>query len=156
MAPGHDVTLVATVAGNGRRFACPAWRDRPVSIATGERAVSGDVLGGQSTTGATQIGPLGTASFVTSSLASGHHLITAHYGGDPNFTPSDSNTVDVLVGNVDGPTVVDVSRFGYHMHPTTLVVTFSASLDPARARISPTTIWSRVDPTASSERVMTC
>ena len=84
--------------------------------------------------GAGQINADGTVSIVTNSLASGHHLITAHYGGDPNFTPSDSNTVDVLVGNLDGPTLTDVSRYGYHMHPTTLVLTFSAALDPARAQ----------------------
>jgi hypothetical protein len=70
----------------------------------------------------------GTVSLVTNSLASGHHLIKAHYGGDPDFAPSDSNTVDVFVGNLDGPTLTDVSRFGYHMHPTTLVLTFSAAV----------------------------
>ena len=40
----------------------------------------------------------------------------------------------MLVGNLDGPSLTDVSRYGYHMHPTTLVVTFSAALDPARAQ----------------------
>ena len=31
------------------------------------------------------------------------------------------------------PTVTSVSRFGFHMHPTSVVLTFSAALDPARA-----------------------
>ncbi len=32
------------------------------------------------------------------------------------------------------PAVVSVERFGFHMHPTTLVLTFNVPLDPARAQ----------------------
>ena len=88
---------------------------------------------GNAQLGAGEITADGTVTFTTNSLSSGHHLITAHFSGDPNFAPSDSNTIDVLVGSLDGPSITDVSRYGYHMHPTTLVVTFSAALDPTRA-----------------------
>ena len=134
VAPGHDVTLVATVAGNGMVHPVPPGSIGPVHRNQRMCLIRSTFWEGNQQLGAGQIGADGTVSFVTSSLASGHHLITAHYGGDPNFTPSDSNTVDVLVGNLDGPTLTDVSRYGYHMHPTTLVLTFSAGLDPARAQ----------------------
>jgi uncharacterized repeat protein (TIGR01451 family) len=34
----------------------------------------------------------------------------------------------------DGPTVIGLRRFGFHWMPTTLVLTFSAALDPAKAQ----------------------
>ena len=36
----------------------------------------------------------------------------------------------------DGPTVIRLRRFGFHRMPTTLVLTFSAALDPVNARES--------------------
>src|SRR5262249_11110208 len=84
--------------------------------------------------GAGQVNADGTVTITTNSLTPGHHLLTARYDGDPNFSSSQSNTVDVLVGTVDGPTVTRVARYGYHWHPTKLVVTFSAGLDPIRAQ----------------------
>jgi len=52
-------------------------------------------------------------------------------------TPDDNSltqntTVAPVV--VDGPTVTSVQRFGFHALPTTLVLTFDAQLDPARAQ----------------------
>ena len=64
-------------------------------------------------------------------------------------SPAGNGAVDVIVVTPSGtsatspadrfnyvgisPTVVSVERFGFHMHPTTLVLTFSAPLDPERA-----------------------
>ncbi len=64
-------------------------------------------------------------------------------------SPAGNGAVDVMVVTPSGtsatspadrfnyvgisPTVVSVERFGFHMHPTTLVLTFSAPLDPERA-----------------------
>ena len=132
-APGQDVTLVATVAANGVVHPTPPGSTGPVSSPQSTTPFQVTFWEGNQQIGAGQIDASGKASIVTNSLASGHHVITAHYGGDPNFTPSDSNTIDVFVGSLDGPLPVNVSRYGYHMHPTSIVVTFSTALDPARA-----------------------
>ena len=49
VAPGHDVTLVATVAGNGVVHPIPPGSPGPVSSQQSTTAVPGDVLGGEST-----------------------------------------------------------------------------------------------------------
>ncbi len=66
------------------------------------------------------------------------------------FAPTDSAdyttthgaaTIDVVPAGTppppptdEGPTVTGVERFGYHMHPTSLALTFSTALDPADAQ----------------------
>ena len=92
----------------------------------------------------------GHASFVTSALGPGPHVITAAYSGDMNYVSSTSSTVNVVIdNNLPGPTVTLLQRYGYHVQPTTLVLTFSTALDPARAenlsnyRIVPLSRWRR-------------
>jgi hypothetical protein len=75
------------------------------------------------------------AVFSTSTLSPGDHTIVASYGGDAQFSPSFSSAVIAVVPALaDGPTVMEVDRFGYHDRPTTLVLTFNQLLDTATAQ----------------------
>jgi hypothetical protein len=73
------------------------------------------------------------------SLGEGRHTISAAYGGDSSFAASvlasqlvlTVKAVSVPAG--DGPKVDLVQRFGVHMQPTVLVITFNEALDPASA-----------------------
>jgi Bacterial Ig-like domain (group 3)/Beta-propeller repeat len=84
-----------------------------------------------------QVVPLnasGMASFTTASLGTGTHHITAVYNGDANFSTSSggiSQVVDALEG---GPRITLLQRYGYHMRPTLLVLTFDRALDAASAQ----------------------
>jgi hypothetical protein len=90
------------------------------------------------------VGGVDEARFTISTLAAGDHAIKAFYSGDSTYAAS--GLVDPLVqvvkgsepsgnpGPIDPPTVVDVNRFGIHMQPTVLVVTFSEALDPTSAQ----------------------
>jgi hypothetical protein len=62
------------------------------------------------------------------------HSITAVYNGDPNFLAGTSTVFTQHVNTADGPRVTQVQRFGFHAHPTTLVLTFNEALAPARAQ----------------------
>ena len=117
--PGAPVTLTATVttAGTGTptgtvTFTIDGANQPPVTLST----VKGN----------------DQATFTTSSLAPGIHVITATYSGSTTFAPSTSNIVNQVVINpaLDGPIVLSLERFGFHAHPTTLVLTFDKSLDP--------------------------
>src|SRR5262249_28930784 len=93
-------------------------------------------------------GTVATATFRTSTLGIGPHTVLARYVGDTAFSASASDPLAVAITSpvpvvvppvvvppvVDrGPTVTSVLRFGIHRMPTTLVLTFDAPLDPARA-----------------------
>ena len=52
---------------------------------------------------------------------------------DPNRS-NDLVTVQTVVTEAPPITVVTLQRFGFHRHPTLLVLTFSAALDPATAQ----------------------
>jgi hypothetical protein len=82
------------------------------------------------------------ASFSTETLTAGNHTVTASYSGDSSFAGSvvtDPLIQQVILPNhggpppADGPTVVALDRFGIHMQPTVLVLTFNDGLDPASA-----------------------
>jgi Bacterial Ig-like domain (group 3) len=85
------------------------------------------------------------ATLSIASLAKGTHTITAAYGGDASFAASAVasplvETVKAVAAPApapaaagDGPKVELVQRFGVHMQPTVLVVTFNEALDPASA-----------------------
>src|SRR5262249_43079100 len=80
----------------------------------------------------------GGQSHATSSrkLPDGHHVITAGYKGNSTFATSVSNAVSLIIAPApgDGPTILDLARFGYHSQTTTLVLTFDKALDPATAQ----------------------
>ena len=78
-------------------------------------------------------------------LAAGRYTITASYSGDANFAASVSSTATQVVDppvtvsppvtqSVDGPSIVSVQRFGVHMRPTVLVLTFNRALDTTSAQ----------------------
>ena len=78
------------------------------------------------------------ATVTLPSLAAGSYTMTASYSGDTKFGPSASSTVTQVVDastavSGDGPTIVSVLRYGYHMMPTTLVLTFDQALDAITA-----------------------
>jgi len=83
------------------------------------------------------------ATFSLATLTAGPHSISATYNGDTTFAPSTvpspliQTVIPVTQGGgspgIDGPTVASVQRFGIHMQPTVLVLTFKDGLDPARA-----------------------
>ena len=50
------------------------------------------------------------------------------------FGTSATSSADVFTYAVAGPTVVSIVRFGFHMEPTSLVLTFSAAMNPTPAQ----------------------
>jgi hypothetical protein len=84
-------------------------------------------------------GQLG-ATFVTALLSVGIHQVTATYSGDERFKSSASTVIVQMVNAVDpppaagsGPMVMSLARYGFHMKPTRLVLTFDQALDPTSA-----------------------
>jgi hypothetical protein len=82
------------------------------------------------------------ASFSIGTLTAGNHTVSASYSGDSSF--AGSVVTEPLIQQVnppnhggpppaDGPTVDSLQRFGIHMQPTVLVLTFNDGLDPASA-----------------------
>ncbi len=89
------------------------------------------------------------ATLTIPTLATGSHTILASYSGDPSFAPSQSSQQTQVVSPssspatgttspspvvTDGPKVVSVLRYGYHMMPTSLVMTFDQALDATTAQ----------------------
>ncbi len=78
------------------------------------------------------------ATLSTSTLSVGSHQVSVAYSGDSNFAPSVSSTVVEVVSastttGVSGPKLMKVQRFGFHMMPTRLVLTFDRALDATAA-----------------------
>jgi|GEM_PF-6965475 len=76
------------------------------------------------------------AMFVATGLSIGTHQVTATYSGDAHYSASSSSeTLQVVAPPaIDGPQVVDVTRQGFHLMPTMLVVSFNGPLDPIPAQ----------------------
>jgi hypothetical protein len=80
------------------------------------------------------------ATLSIASLGEGRHTISAAFSGSSSFatsavaSPLVQTVKAVTDPAVDGPTVVDVKRFGIHMQPTELVLSFNDGLDPASAQ----------------------
>jgi hypothetical protein len=76
------------------------------------------------------------AAIEISGLSAGEHVVTAIYSGDA--TDSATSLARPLIQAVNEslaspPEVTGVQRFGFHMHPTILVLTFNTGLDPISA-----------------------
>jgi uncharacterized repeat protein (TIGR01451 family) len=54
-------------------------------------------------------------------------------GNETDATPADNSLTQITKVRASGPVVNGVQRFGFHAHPTTIVLTFNTGLDPARA-----------------------
>jgi hypothetical protein len=92
-------------------------------------------LDGTTMLGTGTLNSSGVATFIISTLASGAHSITAAYGGDSHYLAATSAALTQQVSvSVAAPTVLALQRFGFYSQPTTLVLTFSTPLDPARAQ----------------------
>jgi uncharacterized membrane protein len=69
----------------------------------------------------------------------GTHTVTASFDGGPGFVASVSDPVALVVVGLapapdgEGPIVTAVRRFGFHLQPTRLVVTFSEDVEAAGA-----------------------
>ena len=90
-----------------------------------------------------KVGGVEEAVFSTATLTAGEHTLSATYNGDATFAPSvvSSRLVQTVNPGIqgggtpgeDGPTVMSLERFGIHMQPTVLVLTFNDGLDPTSA-----------------------
>ena len=118
---GQSVTFMADVFA-GLVPAVAGEADPPTGTVT--------FLDGTATLGSAPVNGSGQAVFTVPTLSVGSHVITAQYGGDANFVSSTSNVVNQVVNasSIVAPTVVAVQRFGYHMQPTSFVLTFSTAL----------------------------
>jgi hypothetical protein len=79
------------------------------------------------------------ATLSIASLGVGRHTISAAYSGNSSFAasavarPLVQTVTAVTAPAFDGPRVESVMRYGIHMQPTVLVVSFNEALDPASA-----------------------
>jgi autotransporter-associated beta strand protein len=80
------------------------------------------------------------ATLSVSTLTSGTHTVVASYGGDADDSPSRSSSQIQVVSattsapvDTDGPRIVSMKRYGYHMIPTRIVLTFDQALDAVTA-----------------------
>jgi hypothetical protein len=79
------------------------------------------------------------AALSIASLSQGTHTIRAAYSGDASFaasavaSPLVQTVKAVPTPGAAGPTVESVKRFGIHMQPTVLAVSFNEPLDPTSA-----------------------
>ena len=130
-------TTVLTAAPNPSTFGQSVVLTAKVTSADGSPP-SGTVTfkEGTTTIGSGVVGANGTATFTDTSLVIGSNAITATYGGDPGHGGSVSTAVTQVVESplTAAPTIVSLQRFGFHMQPTSLVLTFSVPLDAASAR----------------------
>ncbi len=117
---GQAVTFTATVA----------------TTATGTIVPGGTVtfLDGTTTLGAVALS-MGRATFVTSTLAIGAHMITARYDGDTNFTTSTSSALTQTVNKAGTTTTLTSS-----LNPSTVnqMVTFTATVTGMGTTQNPT------------------
>jgi hypothetical protein len=85
------------------------------------------------------VGGTDEAVLTLTSLAKGTHTIKASYSGDSSFaasavaSPLIQTVKAVVLTGGDGPTIDAVKRYGIHMQPTVVVVTFNDPLDPTSA-----------------------
>jgi hypothetical protein len=107
--PGTLVQVFADANGNGR-------------IDAGERVV-----------GWQRLGAVQAAYRITVPLAANAPNRFLVATTDAFGRRSAATAIAPVAPDATAPTVASVRRYGYHMHPTTLVVTFSERLDPARA-----------------------
>jgi hypothetical protein len=79
------------------------------------------------------------ATLSIGTLAQGTHTISAAYSGDSSFaasavaSPLLETVKAVAAAGADGPSVESVKRFGIHMQPTVLEVSFNEPLDRTSA-----------------------
>jgi uncharacterized repeat protein (TIGR01451 family) len=135
---GNDVTYTFTVTDNGSAGATGVTLTDTLPSGVTFVSASGGV------------GPVnGALDFTIGSLAEGSStsvtiVVTPRAAGtlenrarvaanESDPTPADNSIAQTTTVRA-GPVVTRVHRFGFHAHPTTLVLTFDEPLDPARAQ----------------------
>jgi len=108
---GQSVTFTATIG--------------VVTPGAGTPTGSVTFMDGSTTLGTGTLNGTGTASFTTSALAIGSHAITAVYGGDGNFTTSNSNAASQIVNQASTTTTLAASPSSTTYGQS---VTFSATI----------------------------
>jgi predicted outer membrane repeat protein len=149
-APLQNTSTLVTSSGNPSIVGQTVVFTAIVTPEGGSGAPTGTVtftINGKASSPIPLIAATGTeeATDTLPSLATGSYTITASYSGDSNFSASASTTNTQVVNpspvgptlvtpaHADGPTVVSVRRYGYHMMPTTVDLTFDQALDAATA-----------------------
>lgn len=128
-SPGQPVTFTAVVASDGQGFG--------VANDTVTFTVDGQA---QPPVPITVTNGFGQATFTTSSLAAGSHVVTASYNATGANDPYGSSTSAPLTQLVQSavavvpPAVTAFLRFGFHRQPTSLVLAFNQALDAASAQ----------------------
>ena len=90
----------------------------------------------------------GAASFTTSSLAAGSHLISVQYAGDTNFAASTSNVLTVVISAA--PLISTTTALsGPATGNTGATITFTATVTPASGTAKPTGIVTFLDSATS-------
>jgi hypothetical protein len=121
---GATVTFTATVASTGGA-GTPTGTVTFTIDGTAESPVPLRMVGGRD-----------QAAFSVATLAPGAHTIAAKYNGDATFAASamPHPLTQVVTAPIAPPPIVEsLKRFGTRARRTSLVLKFSAALDPARA-----------------------
>jgi virginiamycin B lyase len=138
VALGNNVTYTLTVTNDGS------------SGATGVKLIDTLPAGVSFVSATGGVAPAnGALTFDLGNLAAGANLTVAIVvtpeaaitlknqasvgGNETDATPADNSLTQTTKVSASGPVVTGVQRFGFHAHPTTLVLTFNTRLDPARA-----------------------
>lgn len=135
VAVGQLVSFTALVNPNYSSLS-PTGVDIPPVHGSVVFAIDGRDLAPVAVKQVSGVGDVATLSFHTH-LTVGTHQVVARYTGDTNYAPSPDSAAKplmVVAPPVGVPTVTGVTRYGYHMIPTELVIGFSTALDPARAQ----------------------
>jgi hypothetical protein len=137
----HSTTITVVSSANPSGAGQPVTFTATVKPAAGGGALTGSVtftVDGKAQTPVplerTKLGE--QATFRISTLSAGKHTVTATYSGDASDSTSSLATplVQTVMDSPGSmPRVTRVERFGFHMHQTVLVVSFSMGLDPASA-----------------------
>jgi uncharacterized repeat protein (TIGR01451 family) len=143
VAVGQDVTYTLTVKNDGA--AASTGVTLTDTLPSGVKFIS--ATGGISPVGGVLTFALGnvaagastTVTVVASPTMAGTLNDTAAVGMDQaDPTPADNgisrSTTVTATATGDGPRIISVQRFGFHMRPTTLVLTFDKPLDLVRAQ----------------------
>jgi fibronectin-binding autotransporter adhesin len=150
-AGGTTTTSPATTGTTLKSSANPATFGQTVTFTADVSSTTGTATGdvtftvdghAQTPVALAVVNGVDQASFTTSSLSPGSHTIGATYNGGPGFDPSPATPLTQTVNptvttppppSTDGPRITLVQRYGYHMLPTSIVLTFDQALDAVTA-----------------------
>jgi len=132
---GQPITLSVTIVGGVAEPSIVPSISFAASPAASTPTGTVTFYDGNTLLGTAPVNQYGVATLVIPSLPPGQSTITAAYSGDAVYGPSVSNiaNITVLSADVDGPTVANVQRYGYHHQATSIVISFNDALEAASA-----------------------